>query len=47
MTDVRETLRTGAPKNAEDGPLPMACWSCKNQDVARDPERRRRWLLPR
>lgn len=29
VTDVRETLRTGAPKNAEDGPLPMACWSCK------------------
>lgn len=35
MTDVRETLRTGAPKNAEDGPLPMACWSCKSPDVAR------------
>ena len=27
LTDVRETLRTGAPKTAEDGPLPMACWS--------------------
>ncbi|MCL6408718.1 ammonia-forming cytochrome c nitrite reductase subunit c552, partial [Dickeya dadantii] len=25
ITDVRETLRTGAPKTAEDGPLPMAC----------------------
>ncbi|VFS33148.1 cytochrome c552 [Escherichia coli] len=35
VTDVRETLRTGAPKNAEDGPLPMACWSCKSPDVAR------------
>jgi len=35
VTDVRETLRTGAPKNAEDGPLPMACWSCKRPDVAR------------
>lgn len=35
LTDVRETLRTGAPKNAEDGPLPMACWSCKSPDVAR------------
>jgi nitrite reductase (cytochrome c-552) len=35
VTDVRESLRTGAPKNAEDGPLPMACWSCKSPDVAR------------
>ncbi|MBG6248340.1 ammonia-forming nitrite reductase cytochrome c552 subunit [Candidatus Symbiopectobacterium endolongispinus] len=35
LTDVRETLRTGAPKNAEDGPLPMACWSYKSPDVAR------------
>lgn len=34
VTDVRETLRTGAPKTAEDGPLPMACWSCKSPDVA-------------
>lgn len=35
LTDVRETLRTAAPKTAEDGPLPMACWSCKSPDVAR------------
>jgi nitrite reductase (cytochrome c-552) len=35
VTDVRESLRTGAPKTAEDGPLPMACWSCKSPDVAR------------
>ncbi len=35
LTDVRETLRTAAPKTAEDGPLPMACWSCKGPDVAR------------
>lgn len=35
LTDVRETLRTGAPKTAEDGPQPMACWSCKSPDVAR------------
>ncbi|XPE24770.1 ammonia-forming cytochrome c nitrite reductase subunit c552 [Shigella sonnei] len=35
-------LRTGAPKNAEDGPRPMGCWSCKSPDVARPiPERRR------
>lgn len=25
----------GRQKNAEDGPLPMACWSCKSPDVAR------------
>lgn len=35
LIDVRETLRTGAPKDAQDGPLPMACWSCKSPDVAR------------
>lgn len=35
VTDVRNTLRTGAPKNAEDGPMPMACWSCKSPDVPR------------
>ena len=23
---VRNILRTGAPKNANDGPQPMACW---------------------
>ena len=35
VTDLRNTLRTGAPKNAEDGPMPMACWSCKSPDVPR------------
>ncbi|MCS6210033.1 ammonia-forming nitrite reductase cytochrome c552 subunit [Shewanella baltica] len=35
ITDVRNTLRTGAPSNAEDGPMPMACWSCKSPDVPR------------
>lgn len=35
VTDVRNTLRTGAPKSAEDGPMPMACWSCKSPDVPR------------
>ncbi|MBZ6064879.1 ammonia-forming nitrite reductase cytochrome c552 subunit [Aeromonas schubertii] len=35
LTDVRETLRTGAPKSVEEGPMPMACWSCKSPDVAR------------
>ena len=32
LTDVRETLRTGAPKTAEDGPLPMACWTGPTHD---------------
>ena len=27
--------RTGAPKNANDGPQPMACWTCKGPDVPR------------
>ncbi|VTR24977.1 cytochrome c552 [Actinobacillus pleuropneumoniae] len=35
ITDVREILRTGAPKDENDGPQPMACWTCKGPDVAR------------
>ncbi|MDU8923662.1 ammonia-forming nitrite reductase cytochrome c552 subunit [Pasteurellaceae bacterium LIM206] len=35
VTDVRNILRTGAPKNANDGPQPMACWTCKGPDVPR------------
>ncbi|SQH75497.1 nitrite reductase, formate-dependent, cytochrome [Shewanella benthica] len=35
VTDVRNTLRTGAPKSDTDGPMPMACWSCKGPDVPR------------
>jgi nitrite reductase (cytochrome c-552) len=35
VTDVTNSLRTGAPKNAQDGPMPMACWSCKSPDVPR------------
>ncbi len=35
ITDVRETLRTGGPKDAKSGPMPMACWSCKSPDVPR------------
>ena len=27
ITDIRESLRTGAPVKDTDGPLPMACWS--------------------
>ncbi|WP_425482150.1 ammonia-forming nitrite reductase cytochrome c552 subunit [Budvicia diplopodorum] len=35
ITDIRASLRTGAPVKDTDGPLPMACWSCKSPDVAR------------
>ncbi|MCG7588049.1 ammonia-forming nitrite reductase cytochrome c552 subunit [Photobacterium sp. OFAV2-7] len=35
VTDVRQTLRTGGPKDEKSGPMPMACWSCKSPDVAR------------
>ncbi|WP_198590899.1 ammonia-forming nitrite reductase cytochrome c552 subunit [Shewanella sp. 10N.286.52.C2] len=35
VTDVRNTLRTGAPTGPDDGPMPMACWSCKSPDVPR------------
>lgn len=35
ITDIRQSLRTGAPVKDTDGPLPMACWSCKSPDVAR------------
>ncbi len=35
ITDVREILRTGAPKDENDGPQPMACWTCKGPDVPR------------
>ncbi len=35
VTDLRNTLRTGAPTGPDDGPMPMACWSCKSPDVPR------------
>lgn len=35
VTDVRNILRTGAPMDANSGPQPMACWSCKGPDVPR------------
>ena len=31
----RNTLRTGGPTGPTDGPMPMACWTCKSSDVAR------------
>jgi nitrite reductase (cytochrome c-552) len=35
ITDVLNTLRTGAPKKPEDGPQPATCWTCKSPDVVR------------
>nr|WP_265474251.1 ammonia-forming nitrite reductase cytochrome c552 subunit [Mergibacter septicus] len=35
VTDVRNILRTGAPKDDNSGPQPAACWTCKSPDVAR------------
>ncbi|NUM37406.1 MAG: ammonia-forming cytochrome c nitrite reductase [Candidatus Brocadiae bacterium] len=35
VTDLRNTLRTAAPKGPEDGPMPGTCWSCKSPDVPR------------
>ncbi|QLB13472.1 respiratory nitrite reductase (cytochrome; ammonia-forming) precursor [Bisgaardia hudsonensis] len=35
VTDVRNILRTGAPKDEKTGPMPMACWTCKGPDVPR------------
>lgn len=35
ITDIRNTLRTGTPKGADDGPQPSTCWSCKSPDVIR------------
>ncbi|MCX6242924.1 MAG: ammonia-forming cytochrome c nitrite reductase [Bacteroidetes bacterium] len=35
ITDIRNTLRTGAPKGPEDGPQPNTCWTCKSPDVPR------------
>ncbi|MBF0360328.1 MAG: ammonia-forming cytochrome c nitrite reductase [Oligoflexia bacterium] len=35
VTDIRNTLRTGAPKNENEGPQPATCWTCKSPDVPR------------
>ncbi len=35
ITDIRNTLRTGAPKGPDDGPQPNTCWTCKSPDVPR------------
>ncbi len=35
IDDIRNTLRTGGPKDGKSGPMVMSCWSCKSPDVAR------------
>ncbi len=35
IDDIRNTLRTGGPTNANDGPMPSTCWTCKSPDVPR------------
>lgn len=35
IDDVRNTLRTGAPKDGVPGPQPSTCWTCKSPDVVR------------
>lgn len=35
VTDIHETLRTGAPMEKGEGPMPSTCWTCKSPDVPR------------
>jgi nitrite reductase (cytochrome c-552) len=35
VTDIRNTLRTGAPSATDPGPMPGTCWTCKSTDVPR------------
>ena len=35
VSDLRQSLRTGAPKDANSGPMPSTCWTCKSPDVPR------------
>ena len=35
VSDVQNTLRTGAPKSKTDGPMPATCMTCKSPDVPR------------
>jgi len=35
VTDIRNTLRTGAPMKPDEGPQPNTCWTCKSPDVPR------------
>ena len=35
VNDILNTLRTGGPTGANDGPMPATCWTCKGPDVPR------------
>lgn len=35
VVDTLNSLRTGAPKDGNTGPMPATCWSCKSPDVPR------------
>ncbi len=35
IKDIHNTLRTGSPMTADEGPQPATCWSCKSPDVPR------------
>ncbi len=35
ITDVRNTLRTGAPNDSTPSNQPNTCWTCKSSDVPR------------
>ncbi|MCX6234142.1 MAG: ammonia-forming cytochrome c nitrite reductase [Bacteroidetes bacterium] len=35
ITDIHNTLRTGAPMTPDAGPQPNTCWTCKSPDVPR------------
>lgn len=35
IEDLRNILRTGAPTDNNDGPMPSTCWTCKSPDVPR------------
>lgn len=35
ITDVNNSLRTGAPMKKGTGPMPATCWTCKSPDVPR------------
>ncbi|MBN2165209.1 MAG: ammonia-forming cytochrome c nitrite reductase [Marinilabiliaceae bacterium] len=35
IEDIRNILRTGAPKGKEKSPMPNTCWTCKSPDVPR------------
>lgn len=35
IDDIHRTLRTGAPMEPGEGPMPSTCWTCKSTDVPR------------